>query len=967
MELIAIVAAPFVMALAILFLREYLRARHQGWLFSSLFAVSFVLLLRLLPIVTEQGNIQLDFEWVPQLGLSFSFYLDGLALFFALLVTGIGSAVFFYAGYYLDEPLQAGRFLALLAAFTGSMLLLVTAGNLLLMFIAWELTSIISFLLISFKGKDPEARRGAAQALVITGAGGLALLLGVLLIQSISGTLQVSEVLARGEVLRANPLMPAVIVLLALGAFTKSAQFPFHFWLPNAMSAPTPASSFLHSATMVKAGIFLLLRFYPVFGEESLWLTALVSFGLATMLIGALFALRQVDLKGMLAYSTISMLGALVALIGLPHSEGLKAAMVGILAHALYKCTLFLVVGAVDHGTGTRNIHELGGLRKFMPGFAVVALIAALSMAGVPPLIGFVAKETLIDAVLTLPIPLIIVLVSAAFTVTVALRLFVEVFLGKRHIPLPQDAHVDHDAHHPFGDDAYDYSHFHTLPRGMVIGPAALAVLSVVTGLGVSQLVPPLIQPALGKPVSLYLMPPEGINLVLLLSLSVLVAGGAIFAARRFWLAWPHPQLPNGPQVYRQVMGGVERTGDLLLKSQNGKVRYYLTAILISVLVLLVPVTLSIVSQNGMPIKPVPVDDMTDVLKIMLLAMALGATLVSILFAKHLLAALSLGIAGYLIGGIFLLEPAPDVALVQFLVETLATVLIIVILARTSEKERRAAMARVWHQSRAGVGLDLVISVALGTVVAVFALLAIGNRTAPAPLPAWYLQNALPEVKVNDVVAGIITDFRGTDTLIEITVFGMASLGVLTLLARPRPGRTMRLFRRDEPSPIPEEPKDAILEDADRPESLVYRSHLKDPITQFAAKVVLPIAILIAISQLLFAGAAPGDGFTAGVICGLAVALWYVVFGYEETKRRLPWLHPTLFIGAGLLIAFLNALLPLLFGQDFLAFNEISGFSLAGIKLASPLIFEIGICLTVFGGISAILEAISHPREVESP
>lgn len=967
MELIAIVAAPFAMALAILFLRKYLRACHQGWLFSALFAVSFLLLLRLLPVVSEQGSISLDFEWVPQLGLSFSFYLDGLALFFALLVTGIGSAVFFYAGYYLEDQAQAGRFLALLSAFTGSMLLLVTAGNLLLMFIAWELTSIISFLLISFKGKDPEARRGAAQALVITGAGGLALLLGVLLIQSIGGTLQVNEVLAGGDALRASPLMPAVIVLLALGAFTKSAQFPFHFWLPNAMSAPTPASSFLHSATMVKAGIFLLLRFYPVYGEETLWMTALVSAGLATMLIGALFALRQTDLKGMLAYSTISMLGALVALIGLPHAEGLKAAMVGVLAHALYKCTLFLVAGAVDHGTGTRNINELGGLRKFMPGFAIVALIAALSMAGVPPLIGFVAKETLIDAVLTMPVALIIVLVSAAFTVTVALRLFVEVFLDRPHIPLPQNEHLDHDAHHPLGDDAYDYSHFHTLPRGMVIGPAMLAALSLITGIGVSQLVPPLIQPALGKPVSLHLLPDEGINLVLLLSLSVLLAGAALFASRRFWLAWPRIQLPNGPQVYQKVIGAVEWTGDLLLKSQNGKVRYYLAAILISVLILVVPVTLSIVSQSGVPIKPVPIDDVTDVLEILLLAMALGATLVSILFARHLLAALSLGIAGYLIGGIFLLEPAPDVALVQFLVETLATVLIIIILARTSEKERRAAMARVWHQSRASVGLDLAISIALGGVVAVFALLAIGYRTAPAPLPEWYLQNALPEVKVNDVVAGIITDFRGTDTLIEITVFGMAALGVLTLLARPRPGRTMSLFGRSEPRPAGDEPKDAILEDAERPESRVYRSHLNDPITKFAAKVVLPVAILIAVSHLLFAGSAPGDGFTAGVICGLAVALWYVVFGYEETKRRLPWLHPPLFIGAGLLIAFLNALAPLLFGQDFLAFTEISGFSFAGVKLASPLIFEIGICLTVFGGISAILEAISHPREVESP
>ncbi len=967
MELIAVVAAPFVMAVAILFIRRYLRAAHQGWVLSALFAASFALLLSLLPVVTEQGSISYGVEWLPQLGLSLSFYLDGLALFFALLVTGIASAVFFYAGYYLDEPHQAGRFFALLLGFTGSMLLLVTAGNLLLLFIAWELTSVISFLLISFKGKSGEARRGASQALVITGAGGLALLVGVLLIQSITGSLQVAEVLSSGELLRSSALAPAVTVFILLGAFTKSAQFPFHFWLPDAMSAPTPASAFLHSATMVKAGIFLLLRFYPVLGSEPLWTTVVPAVGLTTMLLGALLSLRRVDLKGMLAFSTISLLGALVALIGLPDAHGLKAAMVGILAHALYKCTLFLVVGAVDHATGTRNINELGGMRRHMPGFAAVTLIACLSMAGVPPLIGFVAKETLLEAMLETPVALAIVFFSAALTVTVALRLFVEVFLGKAPIPLPQEEHQDHDQHHLRGDDAYDFSHYHVLPRLMVAGPAVLAALSIVTGLTLKPLVVPLIQPALSKPISLYLFPPGGINLVLVLSISVLVLGTAIFAIRRTWLAWPVTDFTSGPQIYRSIISAVEWSGDRLLTTQGGKIRYYLSAILISVLIMLVPVTFTIAAQNGVTLPPIVISDATDLLKIVMLGMALGATLASILFSRHLLAALSLGLAGYLIGGIFLLEPAPDVALVQFLVETLATVLIIIVLARTSERERRSAMDRVWRQSRAGVGRDALIAIALGTVVGIFALMAIGNRDAPDPLSDWYLQNALPQVYVNDVVAGIVTDFRGTDTLIEITVFGMAALGVLTLLARPKPGRTMRLFGRGAPPPVVVEPKAAIQEDAERPEAIVYRSQFRDPITQFAALLVLPFAFLIAASQILYAGAEPGDGFTAGVIGGLGVALWYVVFGYEETRRRLRWLHPTAFIGVGLLIALVNALLPLVFGREFLAFTVLPGFSFAGIKLASPLIFEIGICLTVFGGISAILEAISHPREVESP
>jgi NADH:ubiquinone oxidoreductase subunit 5 (subunit L)/multisubunit Na+/H+ antiporter MnhA subunit len=964
--LIAVIAAPFVAALVVMFARRVLSAEHQGWALGAMFAVSFAGLVSLLPAVSAEGALELGVPWLPQLGLSLSLYVDGLSLLFALVVTGIATAVFFYAGYYFEDAIEAGRFNALLLAFTGAMLLLVTAGNLLLLFVAWELTSIISFLLISFKGKDAEARRGAAQALVITGAGGLALLVAVLFTQSATGSLEVAQVLSTGELLRSSTLAPVIIVLLLLGAFTKSAQFPFHFWLPQAMSAPTPASAFLHSATMVKAGIFLLLRFYPLFGGEALWTTIVPAVGLTTMLLGAVLALKQPDLKGMLAFSTISLLGALVALIGLPDSLGLKAALVGILAHALYKCTLFLVVGAVDHATGTRNIHELGGLRARMPGFAAVTLIAGLSMAGFPPLFGFISKELLIGAVLDHPVALLVVMISAALTVTVALRLFVEVFLGKAPIRLPQDEHEPHDEHHPLGDDAYDYAHFHAVPRLMVAGPALLAGLSVVTGLLVAPLIAPLIQPALADPVKLYLFPPEGINLVLVLSLTVLAAGAVIFALRRIWLGWSLPAIFTGSQGYSAVIGAVEWAGDQLLKTQGGKIRYYLSAILLAVVILVVPTTFTIVGQSGIQLPPVVITSATDLLKIALLAMALGATLVSILFARHLLAALALGIAGYLIGGIFLLEPAPDVALVQFLVETLATVLIIIILARTSEKERRVAMTRVWKQTRAGVGRDALVAAVLGTVVGVFALLAVSSRSDPNPVSDWYLQNTLPQVAVTDVVAGIITDFRGTDTLVEITVFAMAALGVLTLLSRPRPGGTLRLFGWGRPRLVVNEPKAAIQEDAERPDDFVYRSHLRDPITQLAASLVLPIALLIAFSQILYAGSGPGDGFTAGVISGLAVALWYVVFGYEETRRRLRWLHPTVFIGMGLTVALGNALLPLAFGREFLSFTLATEFTFAGIKFASPLIFEIGICLTVFGGIVAILEAISHPKEVES-
>lgn len=966
MDFIAIFAAPFIVAGCVFIARNYVRTEQQGWLLSALFGVSFVLLLTRLPAV-QQGALTFSLDWMPQIGLTLALYVDGLALLFALLVTGIACAVFFYAGYYFDDQRQAGNFFALMLAFTGSMLLLVMAGNLLTLFIAWELTSIISFLLISFKGKDAEARRGASQALVITGGGGLALLVGLLIMGSVVGSLDFTYILTSGDVLRQNPLYGGITLLVLIGCFSKSAQFPLHFWLPDAMSAPTPASAFLHSATMVKAGIYLLARFYPVLGNTDLWTTLLTIVGMTTLLIGAVLALRQRDLKGMLAFSTISQLGALVALIGQPDSAGLKAAMVGVLAHALYKCSLFLVAGAIDHATGTRNIDELGGLHRLMRGFAVVTLIVGLSMAGMPPLMGFVSKELLLETFIAYPLALVVIVSSALFTVTLALRLFVDVFLGKGgegRMPPTQTAH-DHPENQPQpGKDGHAEKAFHALPPLMVGGPTLLAALSIIAGIGITPLIEPLVEPAVGKDISLYLFPPGGINLAFTLSMLAIVLGTALFAVRRVWLGWNFPTLLTGPQIYRRGIAFVEGVADWLLTSQGGKIRYYLVVILASVVLMLLPVVAN-VEQIGIRPLPILITSVADALKVILLFLALGATLASILFEKHLTAAVSLGIAGYAIGGIFLLEPAPDVALVQFLVETLATVLIIVILARTSPEERQKAMANLWGQSRRGIVRDIAVSAALGIAVTLFALAAVSNRPTANPIAAWHLENALPRLGVNDVVAGIITDFRGTDTLLEITVFGMAALGILTLLARPKPGRTIVLFKRNLETEEPDRVKDAIQEDAERPESLVYRSRFNDPITRVTAIPMLPTTMIIALAHILYAGAAPGDGFTAGVISGLGITLWFVVFGYEEVKQRLRWLRPTIFIGVGLLIAFTNALLPLVFGREFAAFTAVAGFDLANIKLASSLIFEIGICLTVFGGISAILEAISHPREVE--
>ena len=965
--LLVVLGLPLLAAGVIRLSQRRLCCAHQGWVLGAMMAVLFAGALSLLPTVEAQQAVEFNIPWIPQLGLSFSLYLDGLALLFVLLVTGMGAAILAYAGYYFEDPEQSGRFFQLMLIFSSSMLALVLAGNVITLFIGWELTSVISFLLISFKGSDSEGRAGALQALIITGAGGLALLVGLLLMGTAVGSMEISQILSSGELLQQHPWYSAIAILLMIGAFSKSAQFPLHFWLPGAMSAPTPASAFLHSATMVKAGIFLLLRFNPVLSGTPLWENSLVWVGGATMLFAAILAMWQIDLKGILAYTTISQLGSLVLLIGLPGDVGLKAALLGILAHALYKGTLFLVAGTVDHATGTRNIRELGNLARTMPGFALVTGIAAFSMAGIPPLLGFVSKEGFLEAVLNFPAIFAISFVQVILTVAIALRFFWDVFFRPPRIELPQQEHKQHDFHHPYGDDAYDFSHQHSLPPGMIVGPAVLGLMSIVLGIGVGSLVVRLISAGLGKDVKLYLFPPAGINLVLAVSLVALALGIGLFAIRRFWVHLVVPSLVNGRRIFDAFIRFLDMSGDLLLKTQTGQLRYYLSVIMLSVVILL---TLSVGTlQLRLPQPLIAFQDVSDILKVILLILALGATLASILFQQHLSAVLALGVAGYAIGGLFLLEPAPDVAMVQFLVETLATVLIVLILARTKTEERRAAMQRLWVQTRRGRGRDLIIAGLTGLSITIFALAAVSSRPTPDAVSAWYVENSLPEVGVKDIVGGIITDFRGTDTLLEITVFSLAALGVLTILARPQSGKVMKLpaqLLRRNSMPYETRASDSALQnDPEIPETFVYRPQLHDSVTQLAAYLTLPLSMLIAAAHILYAGANPGDGFTAGVIAGLGVASWFVVFGYEQTKRRLRWLQPTIMIGIGLALALGNALVPILFGRSFLAFTVLGEFNFADIKLASSLIYEIGIFLAVAGGIGAIMEAISHPKEVE--
>jgi NADH:ubiquinone oxidoreductase subunit 5 (subunit L)/multisubunit Na+/H+ antiporter MnhA subunit len=960
MDIAIVNAAPFALALLIPTIGSRFTKTLLAWIMGIVVAVLFAAMLPHLATLAQSGPLTVVLPWVPQIGLSLSLYLDGLSLLFTLIVTGIGAIVVVYAGYYFEELKSLVRFYRLLFVFMGGMLGLILAGNLLTLFICWEITSVSSFFLISFNKAEPAARRGALQALIITAGGGLAMLVGLILLGTAGQSMELSQLLASGDVLREHPYYAAITILILVGCFSKSAQFPLHFWLPDAMTAPTPASAYLHSATMVKAGIYLLFRLYPVLGNTDLWQTTLMGVGLITMITGAFLALRQRDLKALLAYATISQLGALVALIGLPDGAGLQAALIGLLAHALYKATLFLVAGIIDHATGTRQLDKLGGLWRKMPAVAIIATGAAITMAGLPPTLGFVAKEGLLEAALHGPastLTLAIIVLSAAFNVTLAIILIWDVFVRP-----PQDQSAGHG------------HHLHLPAAGMVAGPAILAALVVIAGLGLNIFVVPLLTPALGE-VELHLF--AGFNQPFLLSLLAIGGGVVLYLARQPLMAVINVPVPSGRQLYDGAVGLVEASANLVLRSQNGKIRYYLISIFICTILLMATGGLSHIGNMQISIQ---FTSSADVLKAVLLTLSLGATLASILLKRHLLAALALGVAGYSVGGIFLLEPAPDVALVQFLVETLGTVLVITMLGRISLPERKQVIDKLWDQSRKGVIRDAVISIVIGVGVGVFTLAAVVNRPSRNTITQWHIDHAYDLLGADDIVAGIVTDFRGMDTVFEITVFGMAALGVLTLLSTPEPGKTwqfsagrmLRLLRSrgmitDVETVAEREAKDPAIQREMAALQAQTVSHFATPLTRLVATIVLPFALLVALSHLLYGGGAPGDGFTAGVVSGLAIALWYVVFGYDEAKRRLTWLHPAQLIGVGVGLAVLNAALPLLFGKPFLFTTVLSDLHLpAGLHFSSTLVFETGIFLSVLGGSSVILETIAHPQEVET-
>ncbi|MBK9167277.1 MAG: putative monovalent cation/H+ antiporter subunit A [Bryobacterales bacterium] len=694
--------------------------------------------------------------WIPALGADLAFRLDGLGLVFALIISAVGAFVLIYAGGYLKGHRHLGRIQCFLLLFMASMLGVVLADNLVALFVFWELTSVTSYLLIGFDHEREKSRAAALQALLVTGFGGVAMLAGALLLQQITGTLSIEGVLGQGETIRAHALYVPALLLILLGAFTKSAQFPFHFWLPNAMEAPTPVSAYLHSATMVKAGIYLMARLSPALGGTDWWFGLLVTGGAVTMLAGAVLAFGKSDLKQILAYSTVSALGMLTFVLGIGGEAGARAAVVLLIAHSLYKGALFMAAGAVDHEAGTRMIEDLGGLRGAMPVTAAAALGAAVSMAGLPPLFGFIAKELFYEAAEVHPVLLACAVATGILTVGAAGLVAIRPFFGRAVQTL---------------------KHAHEAPSSLWLGPAALAAGGIVFGLfsgtAAGGLVAGAASSVAGIPVTAELGLLHGINLTLLLSAFTAVAGVALYASADRIRPLLRPvvgSLAWGPAGwYDALLASMMRFATFQTRLlQNGLLPHYLRVTL-GMAILLIGVAL--VRGTGPPQKNLLTDVRLHeaVVGILILAGAFS----SVRATSRLAAITSLGVVALGLAMTFVLFGAPDLAMTQFLVETLTVILLVLVIyklpAYTQKSSDRTRLR------------DAIVSVIAGSLFTVLVLGVTSMQLAPE-ISDYYIENSEKLAHGRNIVNVILVDFRGLDTLGEITVLSIAAVGVYALL-----------------------------------------------------------------------------------------------------------------------------------------------------------------------------------------
>jgi multicomponent Na+:H+ antiporter subunit A len=724
--------------------------------FPAALALGF---LSLMPAVMNGEVVAFAVEWVPSLGMSLTFVIDGLSLLFALLITVIGTFVLIYAGGYLKGHPDLVRFHIVLVAFMVSMLGLVLADGLITLFVFWELTSITSYLLIGFNHADLEARKSARQGLFVTVGGGLALMAGLVMLGTAGGSWSLAELGTMGDVLREHDLYAPLLICLLLGAFTKSAQFPFHFWLPNAMAAPTPVSAYLHSATMVKAGIYLMARLQPSLGGTEMWVGILSVVGAFTMFTGAFLAIRHTNIKKLLAYSTIMALGTLTMLLGIGTEGALIAFVTFLLAHSLYKGALFMVAGILDHETGTKDVTAMGGLRSLMPVTTLVAMLAALSLAGVPPLFGFLAKELMFESVLEAGVfrwLILLLAFSAAFlTIGVAAIVALRPFFGERRAT----PRVAHEA-----------------PVSMLLGPAVLAVLSLLLGLvpvlAGTGLLTAAASAVMGEPVTVSLSLWHGVNLPLILSLISLALGYLLF---RHWdrvrarLARLDPLIARGPEAgYEAFMHWITVVSDWQTRIlQNGYMRNYLMVMVLTLIALI---------GNSLLLRHSPeIAFHLDVRfhEVVVVSLMVMGALFAAITRSRLSAVVSVGIMGFSIALTFILFSAPDLGITQLLVETLTVILLVLVLFRLP---RFATLSTPLERVR-----DFLVAGCVGVLITLLVLTAWGIDQF-VPISGYMIENSVTLAHGRNIVNVILVDYRALDTLGEIFVLALAAIGVIAML-----------------------------------------------------------------------------------------------------------------------------------------------------------------------------------------
>jgi multicomponent K+:H+ antiporter subunit A len=955
MPLLAIVALPFIGSLIAAFLRKDAR-NGAAFLAGAVALCGTILTAVQYPAVHSGGVLRLGIEWLPTLGLDFSLRMDGFTWLFAMLVTGIGFLVALYARYYMSPADPVPRFFAFLLAFMGAMLGIVLSGNLIQLVFFWELTSLFSFLLIGYWHHNANARDGARMALTVTATGGLCLLVGVLLIGHIVGSYDLDQVLSSGDKVRGSSLYLPTLILVLLGALTKSAQFPFHFWLPHAMAAPTPVSAYLHSATMVKAGVFLLTLLWPVLSGTQAWFYIVVTAGLCTLVLGAYAAIFQQDLKGLLAYSTVSHLGLITLLLGLSSPLAAVAAIFHTINHATFKASLFMAAGIIDHESGTRDIRRLSGLFRFMPITATLAMVAAAAMAGVPLLNGFLSKEMFfaeaaafhVDSLLDHSLPYFAMLASA-FSVAYSLRFIHGVFFGPPATDLPRKPH--------------EPPHWMRFPVEFLV--LACLLVGILPAMTIKPFLATAVRSVLGADTPYYSLAVwHGFNEPLLMSMIALTGGVILYWLLQGYLAKgidgsPLVRRLKGQRIFERVLVTLSWKWARSLERVFGTQRLQpQLRILVAFAVVAALWPLYRIGPGAGPLAGTAFDPAFLLLWIVGGVCAVGAAYQA---KFHRLAAMVLlGGAGLVTCITFVWFSAPDLAITQLLVEIVTTVLILLGLRWLPKRIEIAGEGlMVGFQARIRRARDLMLAVAAGTgmTLIVYAML---TRPLPDSVSRYFVENAYAEGGGRNVVNVILVDFRGFDTFGEIVVLAVVAITVFSLLRRFRPA--------PESIDAPEQQRVQDAYDEARTDRVVGDT-LADYLTipGVIMQWLFPVIIMVAIYLFLRGHDLPGGGFAAGVTMSIALILQYMAGGTRWIEARLR-IRPMSWIGLGLLCTVLTGIGAWLLDYPFLTshFRYLDLPVIGKVPAATALLFDLGVFAVVVGATVLILIALAH-QSVRTP